>query len=59
MWQVVKRHKGKEAVVFASAAYIEAFGNYEPMAAEVNAVDGDGKFVHPDVRISLRKVTAV
>ena len=56
MWEVVKRVKfKKDQVVAAGSSYREAEGVYEPLAAEVNAVDGEGNYLHPSVRVSIRR----
>lgn len=55
MWEVVKRVKGKETIAAGGLTYSAAFAEYEPLAAKFNTQDAEGNYLHPDVRISVRK----
>lgn len=58
MWEVVKRTRGKEQIVAGPLSYSEAYAQYETLAVNINAVDAEGNYNFPHVRISVRKVAA-
>jgi hypothetical protein len=55
MYSVILRKKGKETVG-EPLGWGEAYNIYEAQAREVNAVNEKGEYLHPDQRISIRKV---
>jgi len=55
MWAVVISTKGEEKVSKGSS-YSDAYRSYEKQAKQINAVNKNGEYLHPDVRISLRRI---
>lgn len=54
MWQVVVRTDGVEKTS-KPKTYFQAFRLYERKAEKINAVNPEGEYLLPNVRISLRK----
>ena len=55
MYSVIFRKKGKETIG-QPLSWGDAYNIYETQAKEVNAVNEKGEYLHPDQRISIRKV---
>lgn len=58
MWKVVRSTNGTESDVTDGLSWAEAFAAYEPEAKKFNAVDKDGNYKFPNIRVSIRKVSA-
>jgi hypothetical protein len=59
MWEVVKTKNGKESILYGPLSWGDAYSNYETEAAKWNAQNDKGEYLHPDVRVSIRKASEV
>lgn len=55
MWEVVKRKGGTEKIMAGPLSWLEAYTAYQPLAEQFNAINEDGQYLHPEIRISIRK----
>lgn len=54
MWSVVIYKKGAEKVQ-DPMQWSETYSSYEQQAQDINAVNERGEYLHPTVRIAIRK----
>lgn len=56
MYAIVRYLNGVEQSVGEPKGWTEAYSEYEGIAAKVNATDKKGNYLHPEQRVSIRRV---